>query len=113
RSSLIQKSRGIGIERGLRHGGILGWPILSRTLRKGGRFCQKKQNREKGNELHAEKTRALKKKGSAAPVGPQQSKGSGMSHPTRMGPTPALTQILCRVGTPIFSERAACPLTYC
>jgi hypothetical protein len=37
---------------------------------------------------------ALKKKGAAAPIGPQQAKGSGMSHVTRMGPTPGLTQIL-------------------
>src|SRR5580692_9937633 len=37
---------------------------------------------------------ALEKKGSAAPVGPQQAKGSGISHATRMGPTPTLTQIL-------------------
>src|SRR5260370_31988604 len=38
--------------------------------------------------------RALKKKGAAGPMGPQQARGSGMSHVTRMGLTPGLTQLL-------------------
>ena len=52
------------------------------------------KDRKETDKLHAERTQALKNKGNAAPSGPRRSDGSGMSHVTRMGPTPALTQIL-------------------
>src|SRR4029077_18306464 len=58
------------------------------------RAAKKRKDHEKTNDLCAQKVQTLKNEGSAAPGGPQQAKGSGMSHVTRMGPTPTLTQIL-------------------
>src|SRR5260221_12809438 len=73
-----------------------GGPILARTLRKSGNHdCR---NRKETNRRQAKKIEALNYRGSAAPIGPQQTRGSGMSHRTRMGPNPALTQILSHRG---------------
>ena len=67
---------------------------------RGGRTLSERgqsEDDEQANELEAGKVQALKITRNAVGRSPQQADGSGMSHVTRMGPTPAPTQILSAV----------------
>jgi len=100
RHALVQQPGRICLNRKIRRK-IVGRRIHRRFLWLRGRLgrrtlraAKKGKDHEKANDLRAQKVQVLKNEGSSAPGGQQQAKGSGMSHPTRMGPTPTLTQIL-------------------